>query len=369
MRPQAHNKSVYDRAQTVRSTLSGAASDCGSPIEAAVLAARQLLQQREFSKALAAAEALARKVPENRDVLYLIAVSQRYLARIEDALATLARIELLHPSYGRLFQERGHCYRALGNASAAIEAYRHAVALNASLPSSWQSLAVLYRATGSAEDSKNAAEMATHLKDLPVAVVTANSLLSEGETLAAEHMIRHFLLEQPDHVEGMRLLARIGMKFRVLDDAELLLETVLELAPDYRAARYEYAVVLADRQKHSRALEVIRDLLTLEPQNPTYRAIQGNALVGLGLHKEALDLFHDLLKQTPDNPTLHLAIGHAQKTVGSQTDAIRSYRQAVRIRAELRRRLLEPRQSQDVSLHRTGALTDAGRGGETWNCG
>lgn len=304
----------------------------GSRIEAAVLAARQRLQQREFSRALAAAEALAEEVPENRDVLYLIAVSQRYLGRIQDALETLARLETLHPGYGRLFQERGHCYRAVGNASAAISAYRSAVALNASLPAGWQSLADLYRVTGSIDEAKNAAEMAAHLKALPVAVVTANSLFSEGETLAAEHMIRRFLLEQPDHVEGMRLLARIGMKLRVLDDAEFLLETVLDLAPDYRAARYEYAVVLADRQKHTRALEEIRGLLILEPRNPSYRAIEGNALVGLGLHEEALHLFHEILEETPANPTLHLAIGHAQKTVGSQADAIRSYRQAAQIR-------------------------------------
>ncbi len=39
----------------------------------------------------------------------------------------------------------------------------------------------------------------------------------------------------------MRLLARIGLERDVLDDAELLLESVLKLAPDYRAARFDYA--------------------------------------------------------------------------------------------------------------------------------
>ena len=42
----------------------------------------------------------------------------------------------------------------------------------------------------------------------------------------------------------MRLLAQIGMKLDVLDDAEALLEAVLTLAPDYHAARYDYATVL-----------------------------------------------------------------------------------------------------------------------------
>ena len=43
----------------------------------------------------------------------------------------------------------------------------------------------------------------------------------------------------------MRLLARIGIERDVLDDAQLLLEGVLDLAPDYHAARFEYAQVLS----------------------------------------------------------------------------------------------------------------------------
>ena len=104
-----------------------------SRIEAEVGRARALLEKRQFSQALAAAEALLAEVPENRDALYLIAVNQRYLGRIPDALATLGRFENLHPEYGRLFQERGHCYRALGEAAAAIIAYQQAVAVNPAL--------------------------------------------------------------------------------------------------------------------------------------------------------------------------------------------------------------------------------------------
>ena len=82
-----------------------------SRIEAEVSRARSLLEKRQFAQALAAAEALLVEFPENRDVLYLIAVNQRYLGRIPDALATLERFEILHADYGRLFQERGHCHR------------------------------------------------------------------------------------------------------------------------------------------------------------------------------------------------------------------------------------------------------------------
>src|SRR6185312_10567147 len=102
-----------------------------------------LLQKRQFAAALSLAEALRAQVPENRDVLYLIAVSQRYLGRIADALRTLEQFEQIHPGYGRLFQERGHCLKGVGQGATAIEAYQRAVQLNAALPASWRSLVEL----------------------------------------------------------------------------------------------------------------------------------------------------------------------------------------------------------------------------------
>ena len=119
-----------------------------SRIETEVLRIRGLLEKRQFSQALAAAEALLIEVPENRDVWYMLAVSQRYLGRVPDALATLARFEKLHPDYSRLFQERGHCHVALRAAEPAIEAYLRAVNINPALPASWKALQTLFRMTG-----------------------------------------------------------------------------------------------------------------------------------------------------------------------------------------------------------------------------
>ena len=58
-----------------------------SRIETEVRRIRELMERNQFAAALAAAEALQGEVPKNRDVLYMIAVSQRYLGRITDALA------------------------------------------------------------------------------------------------------------------------------------------------------------------------------------------------------------------------------------------------------------------------------------------
>ena len=303
-----------------------------SRVEAGVLAARQLMEQRRFGEALALATQLKLLVPENRDVLYLVAVNQRYVGKPQEALKTLEAFEALHPAYGRLHQERGHCLRTLGDRAGAIAAYRRAVQFNATLPASWKFLALLCREQGLDAEAAHSALIATNLERLHPTVLAANSMFAEGEVQRAEGTIRPYLLEHPRDIEAMRLLARIGMRMEVLDDAEFLLENVLEIDPQYHAARLDYAQVLFDRQKHAQALEQAQQLLKVEPANEAFRTLAANALVGLGRHDEALRELTALRDAQPANPVMHLAIGHAQKTIGRQAEAIESYRNAARLR-------------------------------------
>ncbi|MGH8241446.1 MAG: sulfotransferase, partial [Steroidobacteraceae bacterium] len=157
-------------------------------------------------------------------------------------------------------------------------------------------------------------------------------MLAEGEIYAAEGVIRQFLQTRPNHVEGMRLLAHIGVKLDVLDDAEFLLESALEFDPDNRAVRYDYATVLLQRHKHTQALEQARVLLQLESANRAYRTVHANACVGLGDHAAALSTYRDLLAGAPQPADLHLSIAHALKTLGRQGEAIEAYRAAAEAR-------------------------------------
>jgi tetratricopeptide (TPR) repeat protein len=306
-----------------------------SPVEAEVQRIRALLERSQFGAALNAAEALAVKVPENRDVLYMIAVSQRYLQRIPDALATLERLEHHHPAFSRLFQERGHCYVTMRDASRAIDAFISAVNINPALPASWRTLQTLYRMSGQAENADMAAAHVATLGQLPAEVVTATALFSDGELVPAEAMIRAYLLKHGDHVEAMRLLARIGLERDVLDDADTLLEAVLARAPDYRAARYDYAIALLRRHKHVQCIAELDKLLQLEPANRIYRTTHATAYVGLGDHERALRLYRELVadaSQTVQVSELHLSIAHSLKALGRQQEAIDSYRTAAAVR-------------------------------------
>jgi tetratricopeptide (TPR) repeat protein len=303
-----------------------------SRIELEVRRVQALIERRQFLPALTAAEAMLAQVPENRDVLYLVAVSQRYLGRITDALRTLARFEGMHPDFARLYQERGHCFRAVGETTAAIESYTRAATLNPSLPASWQALAEMCGKVGMSAQAESAARQVAHLAKMARPVVTAAGMFAEGNIDGAERLVRQYLHRHNDDIEAMRLLAQIGMKLDILDDAEFLFESVLAFAPDYHVARYEYAVVLSQRHKYAQALEEVQKLLRTDPQNRAFKTLYATSCVGFGHHDEALRVFRELLTHGPQQPDLHLSIAHVLKTLGRQQQAIESYRAAAAAR-------------------------------------
>jgi Flp pilus assembly protein TadD len=138
-----------------------------SPLELEMRRLRDLAKGGQHARALEAAEALAARHPENRDVLHLIAMSQRFLGRIPEALATLERLGQAHPAYSRLHQERGHCHVTLRDAPRAIDAFLRAVNINPALPQSWSMLEGLYRMTGDRDNAATAARHVATLKKLP----------------------------------------------------------------------------------------------------------------------------------------------------------------------------------------------------------
>ena len=295
---------------------------------------RELLRQHHFSEALAAAQALLAESPGQRDALLATAIAQRFLGRLPQALETLATLEQQHPRFSRLYEERGRCYVAQRQAAPAIEAFLKAVHLNHALPGAWGMLEGLYRMQGEAKEAATAAGEGATLRALPQEIVVATGLFMDGELEAAETLIRAYLLKNGDHIEAMRLLARIGMAHKVYVDAQVLLAAVLERAPAYRSARREYAYVLTELHRYQEARREVEELMRAEPHDPAVKTLYASTCVGLGEHERAIGLYRELMLGTPADADAHLSIGHALKTLGQTEAAIDSYRRAAACRMD-----------------------------------
>ncbi len=302
---------------------------------------RRLQAAGEHEAALHLARRHLANVPDNRDLLLIKASALRHLGQIDEALATLDRLTELEPRFSLMHQERGLCHVARKDAPAAITALLSAVNINPALPFAWHMLEGIFRLTGDTENAATAAAHAATLSALPSEVVTATSLYSDGDLASAEAVIRGFLLTYGDHPEAMRILAKIGIANKVYDDAEVLLAGVLQMIPDHRAARFEYAEALTHRQKFIEAREALAPLLLENPDRRDLRALDSTIAVGLGRHAEAIDLYRGMLAEIEASPAvidplaarariyeqadLNLWLGHALKTVGEQSGAIAAY--------------------------------------------
>lgn len=275
---------------------------------------------------------------EDRDALLREVKDLRARQRIPDALAVLARLQALYPRFSRLYQERGHCHVLLGDAPAAVGALREAVRLNPTLPASWDMLAQLYRRLGDAAAAATAAQHLATLKQLPSEVVVANSLLADGDLAPAESVIRDYLHKNADNVGALRLLARIRKERDALGEAEALLKSVLERAPDYHAARLDYAMVLLQQQKHLSARREAEHLLACDPDNRDYLKQYGAACVGLGDHEPVIDLYERLLagqgQSGAEVADLRLWRANALKITGRQPEAVADYRASLAARPD-----------------------------------
>jgi tetratricopeptide (TPR) repeat protein len=305
-----------------------------SPLEHDVLRLRSLQQEGRHAEALPKALELLRTWPENRDLLLIAAIAQRHLMRIDAAMATLDRLEACKPGFSRLHQERGLCHVVRKDAPLAIASLVRAVQINPALMASWNMLAGLYRLIGDGAAAAEAGRQVATLKSLPAEVVRGISLFSDGETAAAEQIIRAFLLRHGNHPEAMRVLAKIAVANDALDDSETLLAAVLVLQPEYHAARHDYTHTLIQRHKHSQALEQARLLLKVDPDNSDYRSLAATALVGLGDHDAAIALYRAMIADRPNDPEFRLWIAHALKTVGQVAEAIEAYHAAIAARPD-----------------------------------
>ncbi len=293
---------------------------------------RRLIEQERYGDALARADGLIESAPGHRDLLYMRAVCLRHLQRLPEALATLEALENLHPAYPRLFQERGHCHVFLRQAPEAIRAFSRAVKLNPALPASWRVLASLYAMAGRQRDAETAGQHVAKLSQLAPEVVTARSMLCDGNLREAEELIRAYLKRAPGDIEAMRVLAQVAHRNEFSKDAALLLEAVLAKAPAYRAARHDYVLALIALHRHREAREQIDMLIAAEPDNPGHRITLASILVAEGSTNQAIGLYQELISRLAEDPELHLSLGHALKTQGRRDEAERSYREAARLR-------------------------------------
>ncbi len=302
--------------------------------EQALAAAQKAIQAGDHAAGLAHARTAIADDPSNGDAHYMAAVATRYLGDFDTARTHLSALHQSMPEYGRAWQEAGHLARAQGRDEEALQAYARAVRFNPALDASWRSMAELYRAAGREAEAGAADAQAQRIVSLPRELVAVTHHLHEGRLLRAEEIARHFLRTNPKNIEGMRLLAQIGVKLGILDDAEFLMESAAQFEPDNVQVRLDYIDTLRRRQKFKRAREEAESLHERDPDNPLFQSHLAIERMQTGDYDGAFALFDAILSKLPNDPATLTSKGHALKTTGKQDEAVASYRAATAVKPD-----------------------------------
>lgn len=281
-----------------------------------------------YQEALVDLAECEKDIPDNTELLYMQAVCQRYLKNYDDAINTLAVLKSNVPEHGRAYQEEGHIYKYTGQPDRALQAYSQACRYNPALLASWEGQLEIYSNKGLENHVSHIKNELDYLKGLPRPLIAVMDLIAQGRLLKAEDVCRQFLQQVPHHVEAMRLLADIGVRFGVLDDAEFLLQSALELDPENTRVRIDYIQVLRKRQNFQEALSHAKYLLDIEAGNPQYKSLYAIVSMQTGDYDQAIKVFDEILKVLPNDPVTLTSRGQALKTTGDYDEAVRSFQAA-----------------------------------------
>ena len=286
------------------------------------------MSKRNFDEARSLLDEALYAEAENFEARYTLAVLNRAEGQIDQAKALLQALVDEKPDFGRGFQELGLCELAIKQEPAAISAFEQAVEVDGSLIESWKFLATAYRRKGDSR-AEQAAMQIEFLASLPQELRTVISYLAANRLGDAERLCRYFMQQNKTHVEGMRLMAEIATRTGVFDDAEFLLETVMELAPDHIEAEIQLAHVLLRRQRFHKAYKRVKAIYERN-KNPSsqVQALYASVCFGVGENDAAIKTYQEMIRVSPNDPQLRVSLAHIYNATGESPKAVDLFKQA-----------------------------------------
>ena len=299
-------------------------------LDVALAHAEQLLASAPRLAAEQAREILG-AVPDHPAATLLLGMAHRRSGDPVKALEVLRPLVAAQPRSGAAHRELGLALGDAGHGEEAVAVLRKAVSLQPAMADAWRALGDHLYAMGDTEGADQA--YAQHIRNSThdPRLLEPALALAEGHIAVAEPLLRNHLKQFPTDVAAIRMLAEIATRIGRYGDAENLLTRCLELAPGFKAARHNFAVILHRNNKPVESLAQVDQLLAAEPRSPSFRNLRAVVLARIGDYEGAIRLYEELLREYPQQARIWLSQGHALKTAGRQQESITAYRRAIEL--------------------------------------
>lgn len=301
----------------------------------AIVRCVQLLNEGRPTVAESQAREILAMVPDEVNGLRALAESLRMQGNANEAVKMLTPLVARAADFNLAHQSLGHALFDIGHVDKAVTHLQIATNLDPQLSTAWRLLGECYQQQGEDDRARSAFNhhLATSNADPRIGQVVNH--ISKRELGKAEALCRQYLKEHPTDVTIIRMLADVAIQLKVYDDAALLLERCLELAPDFHLARFNYAQALSGKQQPLSALEQLDLIEAATEAQPSHQTLKASVLTQIGRYDEALELYEWLVSLPSPPARTSMSFGHALKTAGDQHRAVEQYRNAINAQPSL----------------------------------
>jgi tetratricopeptide (TPR) repeat protein len=293
------------------------------------------LLSREPALAAEQAEEILKVAKGDPRAHFLLGAARRRLGDPAAAIRNLAVALKAMPQSAELLLELALAEAARGETKRAMGLATRAMSTDGGIANGWRALAdELMRAGDEDAASRSYVNHVTASAKDP-ALLEAAVALNDGRIAIAERRLKDYLMRHPTDVAAIRMLAELAARIGRYGDSETLLTRALELAPDFRAARHNLAIVQLRQGKTQEPIGAAETLLKSDPKDAGYRTLLCAALVRHGDFDRAIAEYAEFLADHPNHPKSWMSYGHALKTVGRTSDAVSAYTRAIELKPSL----------------------------------
>jgi tetratricopeptide (TPR) repeat protein len=267
--------------------------------------------------------------PRDANLLSLLGAALIKQERPKDAEHTLTRAVQLFPDFARAHEGLAEALIMQGRLPEALESLRRAEKLEPGNGGVHMKIARVLTALGRDDEATPSFEASFKLTPHREDLVRGLRLQRMGNLKDAEKIYRDVLLQDPENVDALRLLAGVAMRAKHWGDAEVLLEKALRIAPDFYQGWMDLGHARQEQDRTDAALDAFERAIGIEPGRPNGYAASGTALGMSGRHDEAIEFFRQAIERDERHAGALAGLGHVLKTIGRQDEAVAAYRSCI----------------------------------------
>ena len=278
---------------------------------------------------LGAAEARCREVlgryPGDVNMRALLGALLVKMDRREEAENTLRAVILAAPSFAKPAEDLGFLLVQAGRPADALPFLERATRLDPSLERAWFTLGKALALLGRGKEADIAFEKCFERSPERRLMALAAEHQKEGRVEEAERLYRRVLRDNPRNVDALRLLALLAVNADRPDDAELLLQQAIGIAPDFLLAILDLGRLYKEQDRYGEALECFDRAIAIEPSQAQTHFLRAGTLARASFTKEAIASYRQCLALRPGHAGALLGLGHVLNAAGDYDGAVAAY--------------------------------------------